>query len=66
MLGFRRTALRKSRGITTGRGREGNEMELVGGKKGRNEIDAMYEYEELYNTTHDISKIDSVVKIKGA
>lgn len=64
MLGSRRIALRKSRGITTGRGREGNEMELVGGKKGRNEIDAMYEYEELYNTTHDISKIDSVVKIK--
>lgn len=65
MLGSRRTALRKSRGITTGRGREGNDMELAGGKKkGRDEIDAMYEYEELYNTTHDISKIDSVVKIK--
>lgn len=45
---------------------KGNDMELAGKKKGRNEIDAMYEYEELYNTTHDISKIDSVVRIKRA
>lgn len=64
MLGSRRIALRKSRGITTGRGREGERYGAWRKKEGRNEIDAMYEYEELYNTTHDISKIDSVVKIK--
>lgn len=33
------------------------------GKKGRNEIDAMYEYEELYNTTHDMFRVESVVSI---